>query len=88
MSDAKFIIWHDTLGSEANTVECLSYEGKESAVSTPLLALVILSSFMTRSKKPTGWLKLVSLSGTYPSKVCPATARARSQSLSVSSKAI
>lgn len=33
----RFIVWHDKLGSEANLVECLSYEGKGNLVNHPPL---------------------------------------------------
>jgi energy-coupling factor transporter ATP-binding protein EcfA2 len=37
MTDGKLIVWHDTLGSDAGVIECLSYEGKEGEVNNPPL---------------------------------------------------
>lgn len=78
MSNHQFIVWHDTLGGEANMVECLSYEGKESVVNHPPLGagdfVVIEDSdqkteWMAQVVEPQRNLPLQGLSRDSPSEV-------------------
>lgn len=78
MTNGKLIVWHDTLGSEAGVIECLSYEGKENEVSTPPLgagdfALIEDSDQRTRWMaqviEPQRNLPLLGLSRESPSEV-------------------
>ena len=78
MTDNKLIVWHDTLGSEANVIECLSYEGKEDKINSPPLgagdfALIEDSDqktwWMAQVLEPQRNLPLLGLSRESPSEV-------------------
>ncbi len=78
MTNGTLIVWHDTLGGEANVVECLSYEGREDEVNIPPLGAgdfaVIEDSdqktnWMAQVLEPQRNLPLVGLSRDNPSQV-------------------
>ncbi|OQW91223.1 MAG: hypothetical protein BWK78_05210 [Thiotrichaceae bacterium IS1] len=78
MSNHQFIIWHDTFGSHASKVECLSYEGREGMPNHPPLSagdfVVIEDSdqnkkWMAQVEEPQRNLPLQGLSRESPSGV-------------------